>query len=101
VLIILAIIWTIPTLGTLITSLRPADDAKTSGWWTVVNQPDFTFNNYREALGGTETTIVTGAGEETVRGENMTQPFLNSVTVTIPAVIIPLLVAAFAAYGFA
>ncbi|MGD2158349.1 MAG: carbohydrate ABC transporter permease [Anaerolineales bacterium] len=102
VLIVLAVIWTIPTLGTLITSLRPADDAKVSGWWTVVSEPDFTLNNYREALGGTETTIVTGTGEtETVRGENMVQPFLNSVTVTIPAVIIPLLVAAFAAYGFA
>jgi alpha-glucoside transport system permease protein len=101
-LIILCIIWTIPTLGTLITSFRPADDAKSTGWWSVIQDPDFTINAYKEVLGGQETTIVNTAGEQvTVRGEDMTQAFLNSVTVTIPAVIIPLLVAAFAAYGFA
>ncbi len=102
VLIILCIIWTIPTLGTLITSFRPADDAKSTGWWTVIQNPDFTLNAYKEVLGGKETTIVNTEGERvTVKGADMTQAFLNSVTVTIPAVIIPLLVAAFAAYGFA
>lgn len=102
ILILLCIIWTIPTLGTLITSFRPEDDAKTSGWWTVVENPDFTMANYREVLSGQEVEIVTSTGERTtVRGEDMTQSFLNSVTVTVPSVIIPLLVAAFAAYGFA
>jgi alpha-glucoside transport system permease protein len=101
-LIIICIIWSVPTLGTLITSLRPADDAKTTGWWTVVNEPDFTLNAYRQVLGGKETTIVTEEGEEqTVTGQDMTQAFLNSLTVTIPAVAIPLLVAATAAYAFA
>ena len=101
-LIIVCIIWTIPTLGTLVTSFRPADEATRTGWWTVIENPDFTLNAYREVLGGGETTIVNTEGERvTVRGENMTQAFLNSLTVTIPAVIIPLLVAAFAAYGFA
>jgi alpha-glucoside transport system permease protein len=86
----------------LVTSFRPSDEASRTGWWTVLDNPDFNLNAYREVLGGGETTIVNTAGERvTVRGENMTQAFLNSLTVTIPAVIIPLLVAAFAAYGFA
>jgi alpha-glucoside transport system permease protein len=101
-LIIICIVWSVPTIGTLITSLRPADDAKTTGWWTVVNEPNFTFNAYRQVLAGKETTIVTEEGEEqTVSGQGMTQAFLNSLTVTIPAVAIPLLVAATAAYAFA
>jgi len=37
----------------------------------------------------------------TARTENLVRAFLNSVTVTIPAVVIPILIAAFAAYGFA
>ena len=102
VLVIICIVWSVPTIGTLITSFRPADDAKTTGWWTVVTEPDFSLNAYRQVLGGKETTIVTESGEtETVSGENMVQAFLNSLTVTVPAVAIPLLVAATAAYAFA
>jgi alpha-glucoside transport system permease protein len=102
VLVLLAVIWTIPTLGTLVTSFRPEDLAKTNGWWTAIENPEFTLNNYRVAIGGRETSIVNTEGEtETIRGEDMTQAFLNSLTVTIPAVVIPILVAAFAAYGFA
>ncbi len=102
VLIIVCIVWSVPTIGTLVTSLRPGDDAKTTGWWTVVNEPNFTLNSYRTALGGRETTIVTEEGQTTtVRGADMSQAFLNTLTVTIPAVAIPLLVAATAAYAFA
>jgi alpha-glucoside transport system permease protein len=102
ILILVCVVWTIPTLGTLVTSFRHADDAKRTGWWTVVDNPEFTFNGYREVLGGQEVTVVSSDGEtRTVRGADMSQAFLNSLTVTIPAVIIPLLVATFAAYGFA
>jgi len=101
-LIIICIVWSVPTLGTLITSFRPADDARSTGWWTVVNEPDFTLNAYKQVLAGQDATIVTAEGEtQTVRGENMIQAFLNSLTVTIPSVAIPLLVAATAAYAFA
>ncbi|MFO7742187.1 MAG: carbohydrate ABC transporter permease [Anaerolineae bacterium] len=101
-LIIICIVWSVPTIGTLVTSFRPADDAKTTGWWTIVNDLTFSLNAYRQTLGGTETTIVTETGErQTVRGAGMSQAFLNTLTVTIPAVAIPLLVAATAAYAFA
>ncbi len=102
VLIIICLIWTIPTLGTLITSFRHGDATKNSGWWTAFSEPDFTLSNYKQAISGREIEIVGADGErQTVRGKDMSQAFINSLTVTIPSVIIPILVAAFAAYGFA
>ncbi len=102
VLIILCIIWTLPTLGTLVTSFRHRDDTKKTGWWTAFSDPDFTTSNYQQAVAGKEVEIVDSDGNRvTVTGKDMSQAFINSLTVTIPSVVIPLLIAAFAAYGFA
>ncbi|MDG2340293.1 MAG: carbohydrate ABC transporter permease [Paracoccaceae bacterium] len=56
---------------------------------TAITPPEFTFNNYK-------TVLFTGTSSE-----NMGSAFLNTLTVTIPATIIPILVAAFAAYALA
>ena len=50
VVILLTFVWTIPTLGLLITSLRPAADAQNSGWWTFFTNPAVTWSNYSESL---------------------------------------------------
>ena len=81
----IAVLWTIPTVGLLITSFRPQLDALQSGWWVAWKEPNFTFDNYREVLDAN------GLG----------QSFVNSIAITIPAVIIPLVLASLAAYGFA
>jgi alpha-glucoside transport system permease protein len=39
VLIALCLIWLIPTIGLLITSLRPFQDINQSGWWTTLSAP--------------------------------------------------------------
>ncbi|MFT4003937.1 MAG: carbohydrate ABC transporter permease [Rhizobium sp.] len=52
---------------------------------TVATPPQFTLDNYRSVLGG----------------EGIGQSFINSLTVTIPATVIPILIAAFAAYALA
>jgi alpha-glucoside transport system permease protein len=83
----IAILWTIPTIGLLITSFRPQLDVTRSGWWTVWRDPNFTLENYQEALFGGTT--------------NLSIYFLNSFIITIPAVIIPISIACLAAYGFA
>jgi alpha-glucoside transport system permease protein len=60
---------------------------------------DFSFENYRTVLTGQ-----TRDPDGTIRndaGTNFANPFLNSVAVAIPATVIPILIAAFAAYGFA
>ena len=43
-------LWTIPTFGLLVTSIRPEEDVKTSGWWTWFKNPTFTLENYNEVL---------------------------------------------------
>ncbi|MGH3333711.1 MAG: carbohydrate ABC transporter permease [Nocardioidaceae bacterium] len=86
-LLVLCFLWTIPTIGLLVTSVRPEDDATTSGWWTAVFNPfssDWTLQNYRDVLDT--------AG--------MFESFVNSLVVSIPATVIPIMFAAFAAYAF-
>jgi alpha-glucoside transport system permease protein len=82
----IAILWTIPTIGLLITSFRPQIDALRSGWWEAFQEPNFTLDNYREVLGS---------------DQPIGQAFINSIVITIPAVILPLMLASLAAYGFA
>jgi len=68
--------------------------------WTV--NWHFTLENYKQVLLGRDTKITKSNGAvETIPGQDMTQAFLNSLTVSIPATIIPILIAAFAAYAFA
>jgi alpha-glucoside transport system permease protein len=83
----IAILWTIPTVGLLITSFRPQIDALRSGWWEAFNEPNFTLDNYRAVLSS--------------GSEGIGQSFINSIVVTVPAVILPLVLASLAAYGFA
>lgn len=68
--------------------------------WTVLW--NFTLDNYRQVLGGKDFKFTHPDGTvEIVPGDNMSGAFLNSLTVTIPATVIPILIAAFAAYAFA
>lgn len=87
--IVIAFIWSLPTVGLLITSFRPKDAINTTGWWTVFAHPfetgQWTLDNYAQ--------VITSDG--------MGNAFLNSLLVTIPAVVIPITIAAFAAYAFA
>jgi len=52
---VIAILWTIPTLGLLITSFRPESDITSSGWWTFFTNPNVTMSNYDEVLHGSDT----------------------------------------------
>ena len=89
VILLICIVWTIPTLGVLISSLRPQDAIRGSGWWTVFGHffqsGQWTLDNYQRVLGS----------------DGMGNAFLNSVLVTVPSVVIPITIAAFAAYAFA
>jgi len=89
VIIIMALIWILPSVGLLVTSFRPSADVAASGWWTVFEHPfNFTWQtleNYQEVI------VKIGIGKA----------FLNSLLITIPATIIPILIASFAAYAFA
>lgn len=85
--IVIAILWTVPTIGLLVTSFRPELDIRRSGWWQFPTNPEVTLSNYEQALFGT--------------GVNLSTFFVNSIVITIPAVIIPITLALLAAYAFA
>lgn len=82
-------IWTVPTLGLLVSSFRTPAAINSTGWWVAVARPftegDWSIANYRRVL--TE--------------DRMATAFANSLLVTIPATVIPITIAAFAAYGLA
>jgi len=62
---------------------------------------DLTLKNYKDVLTGKDIKFKDGSGNEVVkRGNNLGSAFLNSIAVTIPATVIPILIAAFAAFGF-
>jgi alpha-glucoside transport system permease protein len=87
--IIIAVIWTIPTFGLFVTSFRPGADTQSTGWWTVFVNPSFTLDNYSQALNSGGTALTLG------------QSFINSLGITIPATVFPLVIASLAAYAFA
>ena len=168
-LLILVLLWTIPTFGLFVSSFRTRLDIQTSGWWDVfphrewqtvavldpnelgldpnavmlvegaegtfdelregISTPDgkqitwvgnkrlgrievqeevwtvtwdFTLSIYEQVLSGKDYEYTNTDGTvEVIPGDDMSAAFLNSLAVAIPATVIPILIAAFAAYGFA
>jgi alpha-glucoside transport system permease protein len=168
-LLLLVLIWTIPTLGIFVSSFRHRDKIATTGWWSIfphrdwqkvteidvsqlgldpnavmeiegatgtfeefrmgVETPDgrritwignkrlgrvevqeqvwtvdwdFSLDNYRQVLGGQDFEFTKPDGTvQVVPGDNMSSAFMNSLAVAIPSTVIPILIAAFAAYAFA
>ena len=88
--LVIAVVWTIPTFGLLLSSFRPADQISTTGWWTFFSDPQLTLDNYTEVL-FSESSSSPGLGEY----------FVNSLAIAIPGTIIPLVLACLAAYAFA
>jgi len=82
----LTLVWIIPTLGLLASSFRPAAQIITTGWWTALSPPlQFTIQNYQDMLSQS----------------NMGTAIFNSFMVSIPSTVIPVTIAAFAAFAFA
>ncbi|MDQ3890677.1 MAG: carbohydrate ABC transporter permease [Actinomycetota bacterium] len=84
VLIAIAILWLVPSVGLLITSFRPRPEIASSGWWEMFRSPQFTFDNYQHVL----------------EGQKMASSFVNSLLITIPSTLLPLFLGALAAFAF-
>ncbi|WP_030006695.1 carbohydrate ABC transporter permease [Picosynechococcus sp. NKBG042902] len=88
-LLVIAFIWTLPSVGLLISSFRRRDAMLATGWWTIFEHPfeltQYHIGNYIDVL----------------QAEGMGQAFFNSLTIAIPATVIPIAIACFAAYAFA
>lgn len=104
ILLVMAALWTLPSLGLLISSFRPGEEVTKSGWWTVAQHPTrarWTLDNYRIVLSDGHDPRLAGVVKESEQNIHLFGAILNSLTVAVPATVIPILIAAFAAYGFA
>jgi len=85
-IILIVVGFMIPAVGLLVTSFRTREDATTTSWWSALFAPfqqDWTLSGYQEVL-----------------ANGMGNAFINTLVVTVPAVVIPILIAAMAAYAF-
>jgi alpha-glucoside transport system permease protein len=85
--ITIAVLWTLPTLGLFLSSFRPERAVKRTGWWTMFTNPELTLDNYNEVLFEGQQPLI--------------NYLVNSIIITVPAVIIPIVLACIAAYAFA
>ncbi len=84
--IAIGLLWSVPTFGLFISSFRPFSYITSTGWWTGLVPPwHFTIENYQAVI----------------QQNGMGQAFINSLIISIPGTIIPMLLGAFAAYAFA
>ncbi|WP_214111115.1 carbohydrate ABC transporter permease [Acrocarpospora catenulata] len=86
--IVIALLWTTPTFGLFLSSFRPEDQIKQTGWWTFFADPQLTLENYQSVLFGTSSS----SGQ-------MASFLINSLVITIPSVLFPVALAVFAAYA--
>ncbi len=86
VVVVIALLWSVPTFGLFISSFRTPAAIHSSGWWNGLVPPwHFTIQNYQSVL----------------QTQDMGTAFINSLIISIPGTILPVMVAAFAAYAFA
>jgi alpha-glucoside transport system permease protein len=85
-LVFLGLLWLVPTLGLLLTSLVVPAEIGSVGWWEIFSKPSLaTLDNYGAILGN----------------EAITSAIWTTVWISLGATIIPIVVAALAGYAFA
>jgi len=86
IVVLIALLWSIPTFGLFISSFRPPQLIASTGWWTGLVPPwHFTIENYQAVI----------------KEQGFGQAFLNSLIISIPGTLFPLAIGSFAAYAFA
>jgi alpha-glucoside transport system permease protein len=86
VLIAIALLWLVPTLGLFLTSLMPAGSIAEQGWWNVVAHPSLaTFDNYNALFDNND----------------LTTALVTTAEIAVGNTLILVIVAALAGYAFA
>jgi len=86
------VIWTVPTLGLLVTSFKEDKDIVNEPWWVSLFNPNFTLSSYKGVLFG---------GDSESLSNGVLPYFINSIVITLPATIFPIVIATMAAYALA
>jgi alpha-glucoside transport system permease protein len=82
----IGVLWLVPTLGLFFTSLLEPAEIGTAGWWEILSKPSAaTFDNYRDIFDN----------------EAITSAIFTTLWVSLGGTILPIIIAAFAAYAFA
>jgi alpha-glucoside transport system permease protein len=82
----IGILWLVPTLGLFLTSVLEPAEIGTTGWWEILSKPsEATFDNYREIFDN----------------DDITSAIWTTLWIAIGGTIVPIVVAALAAYAFA
>ena len=85
-LILLGVLWLIPTLGLFLTSILPAQAFTVKGWWQIFTKPSLaTLHNYSEVL----------------HNNAITHSLLITAEIAIANTLIVIVVGALAGYAFA
>jgi alpha-glucoside transport system permease protein len=87
ILTLLVTIWSVPTIGLLITAFRSKDAASSSGWWEAI------FNPLGQEWSVEAFNVVLGR-------DDMFSSFINTLVIAVPSTVLPIMIAAFAAYAF-
>jgi alpha-glucoside transport system permease protein len=86
VALLVGVFWLVPALGLFVSSFRSADNISGSGWWTVFTKPaQLTLSDYANLF----------------HNQGIVQALINSVLITVPATVLVVVIAAFAAHAFA
>jgi alpha-glucoside transport system permease protein len=86
VLILIALVWLVPTIGLFLTSLLSAEDASDNGWWAVLTEPSLaTFDNYQAIF----------------ENDDITSSLTTTAIIAVGGTVLPIFVASLAAYAFA
>ena len=86
VLIVIALLWLIPTLGLFLTSLFAPTDVNSLGWWEIFSKPSLaTFENYQSIW----------------HDQSIRSAFFTTVWIALGGTFLPIVIAALAGYAFA
>jgi alpha-glucoside transport system permease protein len=86
VLIVVGLLWLVPTFGLFITSLMAPADYNNFGWWKVISHPSLaTWENYSELIHHTD----------------IPHSLWTTVQIAVGGTVLPIIVAALAGYAFA
>ncbi|UED86035.1 carbohydrate ABC transporter permease [Streptomyces profundus] len=86
ILVVIGVLWLLPTAGLLVSSFRDPRDIASTGWWEALTDPgQWTWSNYDSLLGN----------------DTFTGSVWTTVAITVPATALVIGLAALAAYAFA
>jgi alpha-glucoside transport system permease protein len=86
VLVVVGLLWLVPTFGLLLTSLLAPADINAGGWWQVFSEPSITtLQSYRDIFDN----------------ETIIEALLTTLWISLGGTILPIFIAALAGYAFA